>query len=313
MRLWPIAFGIIAASAAFAQAPVRVTANVVDKTSRKPIDGASVFVDNVLTPTVSARGTFQIEVASGRVTVGISAPGYSPWQRELFLRQDTTITVELASRDVVLDTVYAEAGTVKARITFRDADTKALLVDVAATSGTGETRVTNHSGAVTLTIPRGARTTVFMEGFAYLPRLDSVQLQDDTSYTVMLKVNEGALKLIEEQNARLAERMKGRFVAGRTALTRKEITASSDGSLGEVLKREGFFRNVACTVVDDQPIRIKTGLGYLLPERIERVERLQFGRAVMLRVYTREYIRDLILGLKKPGPVVFSGGGKFCR
>lgn len=313
MRLWIGAFGIIAASAAFAQSPVRVTANVVDKATRMPIDGASVFVDNYLTPTVSARGTFQIEVASGRVKVGVSGPGYAPWEREMVLSRDTTITVELLSRTVMLDTMYAAAGTVKARITFRDAETKALVVDVAATTGTGETKVSSHTGAVTLKVPRGMATTVFIEAFTYLPVLDSLQLQDDTSYTVMLKVNEGALKLIEEQNTRLAERMKGRFVPGRTALSRKEIVAGSAGTLRDVLRREEFLHRVACVVVDDEPMKITTGLGYLLPERIERVERLQFGELRMLRVYTRDYIRDLILGIRKPGDVVFSGGGKFCR
>lgn len=55
-----------------------VTGTITDAATHKPIAGATVIVDTVLTATTDANGTFKIaKVPSGIVDYVVKAPGYS--------------------------------------------------------------------------------------------------------------------------------------------------------------------------------------------------------------------------------------------
>jgi hypothetical protein len=314
MRLWIPAVGLLAVQAA-AQAPVRVTARVVDRSTLQPIDGAGVRIDDIPAVVVSANGgLLTLDVVPGRHRLVFGAPSYTSWQRDFDFQRDTAIVVDLGHEPFTLDTVRARSGTVKARITFRDSATNHLMVDVQATTAT-EWEKSGHTGTVTLHVPAGIPTLVISEVFPYLTRKDTVNLRADTSYTVYMHVNQEALKLIEKQNAWFAERAGPRRVVGRSAILNKDLADLSDANIGLVLRREGFYTRAACIVIDDEPTRPGVSVGTLMPEQVERIERLQFGwaRDVMIRIYTREYMRDVILGIRKPGEIVFAGRGKLCR
>ena len=315
MRLWiPIA-AMAVAGAAEAQTPVRVTARVVDRTTLQPIDGAGVRIDDVPTALTSAGGgMLTLDIIPGRHRLVIGAAGYTSWQRDFDFRRDTSIVVDLGHEPFALDTVRAKSGTVKAKFTFRDSATNRLMVDVQAITST-EWERSSHTGTVTLRIPAGESTEVIIEAFPYLIVKDTLLLRNDTSFTVRMRPNPGALELIEKQNAWFAQRARPRAVAGKSAFVNRELADLSDANIDLVLRREWFSTRAACVVVNDEPSTAGHSLQTLMPEQVERVERLQFGpwRDVMIRVYTREYVRKVILGIVKPGEIVFSGRGKICR
>ena len=317
MRL-SLALLSLVATTAIAQAPVRVTARVVDRATLQPIDGAGARVDDVATALVSSGGgILSLELIPGKHRLVIGARGYTSWQREFDFRRDTTIVVDLGHEAFSLDTVTARAATVKAKLTFRDSATNHLMVGVHAMTDS-ESERTSHTGTVTLHIAAGVPTLVIMEVFPYVTVKDTLTLLGDTSITVNMRYNEGAMKLLARQNAWFAQRARGRAVAGKSSLSNKDLSAGSDASIGEVLLREGFLTpRVRCIMIDDKESKAGPGfnLESLMPDQVERVERLQFGkeRDIMIRVYTREYMRNVILGSIKPADVVFAGRGKICR
>jgi hypothetical protein len=316
MRFWiPFSAALFAASIAAAQAPVRVTARVVDRSTVSPIAGAGVRIDDVPTTVVSgADGILHLDVAPGRHRLVVGAAGYTSWQRDFDFRSDTSIVVDLGHEAFALDTVRAKAGTAKVKLTFRDSATNHLMVDVQATT-TSEWERSSHTGTVTLHVPIGESTLVIIEAFPYLTVKDTLLLRIDTSFTVLMRINRQALALLEKQNAWFAERAHPRAVVGRSSFSNKELSAGSDATLGAILKREGFFTRLKCIVIDDEEPKGAINIDALMPEQVERVERMQFGpyRDVMIRVYTREYMRDVILGITKPHEIVFAGRGRICR
>jgi hypothetical protein len=303
MRCWiPFVAALYAMSSSRAQAPVRVTARVVDRLSGQPIDGAGVRIDSISTVLSSVRGVLQIDLLPGTHTLTVGASGYTPWQRRFEITRDTTVTVDLGHEPFVLDTIRAVSKNVKAKLLFRDSSTRSLLVDVEVHTNRGERKTVGHTGRVTINIPFDEKTYLYSELFGYLPRMDTLRRRSDTSYTAWLRPDPVMTKMIEHQLDLIATRARTRPTAGaRTSITGKELNRYSAGSLFLILQQEQMLRRVQCLVVDDVPHDDHMGmfpwrdrLNGILPDRVERVELLERGK--MLRVYTRDFIRDLAIG-----------------
>jgi hypothetical protein len=312
---------IVAASSALAQTPARVTGRLVDRTTGLPIGNGNVRLDNGPVIVVGADGSFRLEGTPGRHTLDVRALGYAPGQHQIDLGGDSTIVIDLEPRPFTLDTVRAESRTVKAKTTIRDSSSRILLADVEVTTNTGERKSSGHTGLITVDVPVRERTYLFFTAFGYLPRLDSLSLERDTSFTVWLRTDPIAARMIDQQTAKLAERIKGRRAAGKSTLTRKEAMSGSDGGMYTVLQREGFLQRLGCLVIDDVQqgdnygsVPTRAALEGLLPDRVERVERASLANGVrMVRIYTRDYVRDMMAGRVALRPIGSSLAGGRIR
>ena len=318
------------ASAAEAQQTVRLTGRLVDRNRGTPITAGNVRLDVGNPVNVGSDGTFRIDAPAGRRMMTVRALGYAEWQRELTVDRDTTIVVDLEPRPFTLDTVRAESRMVEAKVTIRDSATRDLVADVHVLTSIGGRKSSGHRGIVWIDVPVGERIQASFSAFGYLPVIVPFELQGDTSLTLSLQVDPVAARMIEQQITRLEDRMGGRVSAGKSTLNRQEVMQGSDAGIYTVLQREGFVCSggrlcravprLACVVIDDVETTLspQAALQAVLPDRVERVEKLQFsgseGRQLrMIRVYTREYIRELMLGARAPGPIVFSGNGRICK
>lgn len=293
------------ASSAAAQQTAQVTGRLVDRTSGLPVTAGNVRLDTGTPVNVDVNGTFRLQGTVGLHTLFVRALGYAPWQRDITLRVGgDTIVVDLTPRPFVLDTVRAESRTVRARTTIRDAASRILLADVEVTTNTGVVKSSGHTGLVTVDVPIGDTTYVMFNAFSYLPLIDSLFLERDTSFTVWLRPDPIAARMIDLQVAKLAERMQGKRFAGKSVLTRREVMSGSAPGMFTILERESWMGRGrgACVLIDEVYQKpdfkdIRNVLEGILPDRVERVERVQLGsRRIMIRIYTREFIRDMMSG-----------------
>lgn len=296
---------------------VEVRGRVVDRSNGAPIERGTVRVDSAST-SVGSGGTFRLRVPVGARSIIVRALGYAPWQTTVRFERDTSITVDLEPRPFELDTVRAEARMVHANITIRDSANRQLVPDVEVATNIGGKKNSGHRGVVSVEVPIGDPIQAYFTAFGYLPVLLPLELRRDSSMTLWLRADPVVKKLIERQIGLLQGRMKGRVATGKSIMAREELVKVSDAGMYEVLKREGFLRRLACVVIDDvQPtIPVRFALDAILPDRVERVERLVFGDGgIMVRVYTREYVRDLMLERAGLRDIVYVGppGKKLCR
>lgn len=81
--------------------------------------------------------------------------------------------------------------------------------------------------------------------------------------------------------------------------------------------RQRLFRAMeptACIFLDERPVHFGlAGLEGYLPDQIERIEVID--RGTMIRVYTRQYIQQMLRKRANPGPIVLltGTGGTVCH
>ncbi|HEX2167149.1 MAG TPA: carboxypeptidase regulatory-like domain-containing protein [Longimicrobiales bacterium] len=273
-----------------------LSGRVLDATSAEPVSQATIIVGD-RTATSAGDGGFTVSgLAIGTHIVLVHAFGYDTSRSEIVLRSDTVVEIRLPPTPIRLDALHGVAGSVVLRGLVRDAGSNRTLRNVAVLAVGGRSTRSDRLGRFRLELPRSAPAAVSLRSFGYLPLTDSLELAGDTAITFYLEPDEVVGRMIAHQVRRLEERATPRRTAGMPPVDREELLASN-ANLYQMLDQRGYLRRVRCVLVDDVQYFGHERAGILrttLPEDVERVELLY--RGAMLRVYTRDFIRRMVMG-----------------
>ena len=270
----------------------------------------------------SADGSFRFErVEPGGYTLRVIAFGYAAESRFLAVDGDTTLTIPLEVAPVLLDPLVVQARVIDIEGRVRDPVKDFLLVDADVLTNQGRATRTDSHGRFRLEdILEEVPLRVGVRAFGYLP-VDTILLPDeDESYLFDLVPDSLVERMIEVQVVRLEERAAGRRAAIMRPMNRERLLRwAGHSTLRDVLESEyrSYLGRIRCVFMDEEEIndggRLLSVLGTTLPEEVERIEFL--FRGAMLRIYTREFIQNMIardIELRRPSYVSL-GRLPFCR
>lgn len=172
-----------------------------------------------------------------------------------------------------------------------------------------------------------------IRAFGYLEVDTTFVPDDDGRHDFELAPDSLVLRLIGVQNRRLDERVGGRRPSFRATLERDRLSRYlNNWTVLDMLETEyplRTLRRVACVFIDERqvdegPFFIRGALRRswltgLFPDEVERVEFHEFpgpGRPLMLRIYTRSFMAELIgreRTLPRPVLVALPGVPPVCR
>ena len=269
----------------------------------------------------SAAGTFRFEnVELGEYTLQVDALGYTSESRVLAVDGPTMVLVPLRIAPLPLDSLVIESRTIDIDGLVRYHETDLLLVNAelftelipgtltlaAILSGQiPETRTDAHGRFTLDDVLDDVPLRVIVNAFGYLP-VDTILLPDeDESYLFEPVVDPVLERMIEVQVGRIEERSDGYFTGGMRPMNQDRLLRyAGSHTLRDALEFEygiARLRRVSCVLIDERVItmsldpnrlRLQLSLDTMLPEEMERIEFLFGGE--MLRIYTREFIRDMI-------------------
>lgn len=153
----------------------------------------------------------------------------------------------------------------------------------------------------------GTPLAVSIAAFGYLPMDTILMPAEGDRYVFDLRPDPLVERMIARQVARLEQRSRGRLSVLMRSLDREALLHSGGGSLRDVIwaRYSIHLRRLQCVVLDDRllhPTVMDEMLGAINPEDVERVEVLFNG--VMLRIYTRNFIRRMMGGAVVLEPLV---------
>jgi hypothetical protein len=273
-----------------------VDGRVVERGGRAAIARAQVELDGYPLVLTGPAGEFRYEqVEPGGYALRVTALGYAPRDLFLVVRQDTSLTIELERAPVRLDTLYVEGRTVdlRGRVTERGTDLGLFRVEVRVANGNRETE-TNTAGRFRLrAVPAGPPLALALRAFGYLPLDAEVVAEADTTLAFALEPDPLVQRMIAVEVRRLEERSRPYRAALLPAIDRTGLLRRAGGTVYDVVRSHyGLFPGrLKCIVIDDeQNYNGLEALNLLLPAELERIE--FFERGAMLRIYTRDFIRN---------------------
>lgn len=306
---------VAAASPAAAQDPPAVVqGTVVARETRLPIAGAAVELTDRGGMVTDDAGRFRFDrVPAGRYELTVTMLGYETQTIALPVRADTTLVVEMDVLPVALDPI--DVGTFSLRGRVLDAASGNGIIDARVTAGERED-LTNVIGSFRIRrLPASTPIVVGVEAFGYLPQTIQLVAPEDTTLRFELEVDPIGQRMIDAQVERIVKRSDA-VPHARSAITRDELVRRSPWSAYDIIKaRLGpRFNRIACLFIDDIQRRNGTEELYsYLPEELERIEIIDNG--VMVRLYTRRQIQDLVRGrvILRPILLIATPGGYLCQ
>ncbi|MHB1327038.1 MAG: carboxypeptidase-like regulatory domain-containing protein [Gemmatimonadales bacterium] len=302
--------GLTVPSATAAQNAVTVQGRVTAVDRPATVEGARVELQGHGQTETSATGAFRFErVLPGSYALRVTAVGYAPAVLQLEIRSDTTVTVQMTAVGYRLDSVVVRARTVDVEGLVQDKVRDLAVVDADILSSQSPPTLTNRLGQFRLEdVWEGSQLALSVSAFGYLP-VDTVLIPTDGErYVFNLVSDPVAERMIARQIERLEQRSRGRLSVLMRPLDREALLRSGGGSLRDML-RDKFGvhgRRIQCILVDDRVLPPSVDgpiLGTMSAKDVERVEVL-FG-GVMVRIYTREFIRRMISGRVVLRPPVY--------
>lgn len=313
MRVHGRALGIItgglltlAGASAEGQAPVTLEGQVVERGTWEPLAGALVTLEG-RTPVVTDRdGWFRFRnVSPGRQVLRVQGLGYLAAEQVVEVDADTAVRIELEVAPLPLPPVVARARQVDVRGVVREAATgvAASGARISVTTG-GETR-TSRTGRFRLReIPAEVPVTVWIEHFGFLPAVIPLEAEQDTTLEIALEPDPVAEAMIAVQMERIDRRAEGFRYDPLPVLEREDLLEYRNWLLYELIGYklgQGMTRRIGCIVIDEvstQDSRSQAArFSMLTPAQVHRVEVTEYpgaARALMLRVYTRRFVQDLV-------------------
>ncbi len=286
--------------AALAQTGVVVGGRVFEEGGTTGIPTARVELVGHGSTLTSADGSFRFDgVMPGRYTFRVVAFGYASESRFLPVESDTTVSVPLEVAPVLLDSLLIGARAIDIEGGVRDPEMDIRLVDAEVLTNQGVAASTDRRGRFRLErVLEGVRLQVSVRAFGYLP-LDSIIVPtENESYAFELEADPVVEAMIDEQVERIEERAAARRSVVMRPMNRQRLLRfAGTHTLRAVLEGEYRFylERVRCVIIDEQQqigVWEPSTLFYLLPEEIERIEFL--FRGAMLRIYTREFMQEMI-------------------
>lgn len=305
------------AAPAAAQTGPRLAGRVVERGGDAGIAGATIEASGQRAIT-DITGRFGFEgLGAGPVHLRITAFGYADREIEIVLRADTTVKIELDPSPVPLDALMVEDRAITVRGRVQESGSDLGLIDVEIRIEPDHETLTSTAGRFSIDdVPAGPPLRMSVRGFGYLPIESIVSAFEDTTLVIHLEPDPVMQRMIAEQVTRLEERGRPFNTAVMPAMDREYLLRNRGGTALDLIRfRYGpLLRRLKCILIDDrQSYNGLDELNHFVPEELERIEVLKGG--AMLRIYTRDYIRDMVGGgveLAMPVYLEFSRP-PFCR
>ena len=299
-----------------AQTGVVVQGRVFEAGGTSGIQNVVVELEGHGAVLTSADGSFRFErVEPGGYTLRIVAFGYGSESRFLAVDEDTTVAVPLEVAPLQLDPLAVELRAIEIEGRVRDSDRDVLLLNADVLTNQGRATRTDSHGRFRLEqILEDIPLRVRIQKFGYLP-VDTILLpEEDESYLFALEPDPLVERMIDVQVLRIEERAAGRRAVMMRPMNRERLLRyAGHSTLRDVLESEyrNYLSRIKCVLVDEKllpPSIDGPVLGTMLPEELERIEFL--FRGAMLRIYTRDFIQDMIardIELRRPSYIQVLG------
>jgi hypothetical protein len=312
-----LALGMLLLCATSANAEARqlnpaLSGRVVDQ-DRLPIADADVRVEGRAATRTDATGSFRFDnVPAGPVQLVVTALGYEDYSATFELSRDTALFIQLVTSAIPLDPLEAATRRVTVRGRVIDAanrlGTRAtvfLRPGTAAddTDRTGRYRIRNA--------PAGPGSRVIVESFGYLPQVVELLSDRDTVIDFRLEPDPVAQAMFNRQIGLLRDRGDA---------LRLEVegiergSAFMSGTVWDVLRQNYHIRTAGSWFLDEECLRYPQRVLNSTPaheiQYIEVIDRKGWNpmQAEMVRIYTRAFIRDMVLQRQEIGRLIVSRG-----
>jgi hypothetical protein len=303
--------------------PVPVRGQVVDGESGHPVAGALVRLEGLGDRITDLSGAFSFEaVAPGTYTFSVQMLGYEPFEEPLEVEEEVRLQVGLVRQPVALDTLLVEVrdvtveGRVRAEESGRNLHRARVLVRP------DHEEETDVAGRFRI---RGIRTaspiTVEVHAFGYMPAIAVVPPDIDEPLEFDLAEDPIARAMVARQMERLDERLEAAPTFA-TVFDREDILMREGWSAANLVRsRLGHLWRLNCLIVDEREITpdadgegLEDYLETILATDVERMELHRHDRMVMVRVYTRSFVREMLRGNTELGSIQIlnAGGRPFC-
>ena len=243
------------------------------------------------------------QVQPGRYSLAVQAIGFAPEDLTIVVAADTTVLVALDPAPLQLDTLAVRTRDVTVRGEVREAESDVWLMGAEVFATPDLTTKTDPIGRFKLSrVPSGIPLTVRVQSFGYLPLAVTIVPQRDTTLQVVLSYDPVVQRMIAQQLERIDDRSEGRRYAPLPVLDRDELLKDLNNPLGTMLQRrlgQRMHGRIACTIIDENPIMASWRFESLLPDEVQRIEITVLPgptRPLMVRIYTREFIQDMVRG-----------------
>lgn len=248
-------------------------------------------------------------VTPGEYALRVRAFGYADYDGVVVVAADSQVTVELRPNPLPLDSLVVALESIDIDGRVRDQPQGEPLMNVEVLVNRQPTATTSPRGRFTLR-QVWAETPILLSlrSFGYLPVDTVITPHEEDSYTFELIPDSLVQFLIDVQVAQLQERMHGDRAIAMPPIDRERLLGWSGVTLWEVLAGtyQTRWRRIGCVVVDEKavPSMVRRNvLQTMLPGEVERMEFLHGG--TMVRIYTRDFMRDMVAGLvelRRPVP-----------
>lgn len=290
-----------------------VDGRVVSAATGVGVSGIDVVMVSHRLVITDAQGRFRISsVPRGPHTLIARGLGYATTEVPIYVTRDTTVLIQVGVEPVELDTLSVQAPKSRARIRgrVRDAKLGTWLMD-ADVSGTPDLEdATDPLGRFDLgKVPTLKPLTVRVTSFGFLPVSVTFEPVRDTTLEFALRPDPIAQRMIDHQKERIDARLEDRRYGPTPVLDRDELVSryTNQGTILDVLKQRlgsREYSRIACIIVDESRFH-RWRLKSLYMDQIERVEIFEmamFAHPLAVRIYTRDFIKDMIRGQKKLMP-----------
>jgi hypothetical protein len=312
LALTPLLLCVTSTDAAARQINPALSGRVVDQ-DRLPISSADVRVEGRSGATTDANGFFRFDnIPAGPVQLFVTALGYEDFSLTFELRSDTALYIQLLPSAIVLDPV--EAATRRVTVSGRVIDagtrlgTRAMVFLRPGTAAdetdlTGRYRIRNA--------PAGPGSRVMVESFGYLPQVVELLSDRDTAIDFRLEPDPVAQAMINHQ----VQRLRDRGEALRLDVEGIERgPAFMSGTVWNVLRQNYHIRGAYSYFLDEECLRYPQRVLNSTPAHevsyIEIIDRKGWSpmTAEMVRIYTRGFVRDMVLRHQDVGDLFVSRG-----
>jgi hypothetical protein len=293
------------------QNPV-LSGRVVEQ-DRLPIANAEVRVEGRAATNSDATGFFRFDnIPAGPVRLVVTALGYHEFNATFDLHRDTALFIQLVPSAIPLDPLEAATRRVTVRGRIIDAETRLgaratvfLRPGTAADNSdrTGRYRINNA--------PAGPGSRVIVESFGYLPQVVELLSDRDTVIDFSLEPDPVAQAVFDRQVQRLRQRGDA-LRLNVEGIERSRVFMS--GTVWDVLRQNYHIRGATSYVLDEECLRYPQRVLNSTPahevQYIEIIDRKGWNpmTAEMVRIYTRDFVRDMVLQRQDIGRLVVNRG-----
>jgi Carboxypeptidase regulatory-like domain len=292
-----------------AQTGYVVQGRIVQEGSGDGIPNVIVQLEGFGYSLTNADGRYQFQgVPPGGYELEVMTLGYAPESRFVPIEDaGAVVDLQLRRAPIVLDTLRVSLRSMDLRGRVREANGGPAIVDAQILSNVGRDARTDPNGGFELDdVYADVPLSVRVRAFGYLP-LDYDFVPSETeSYTFELQPDPVMQAMINEAVAEIEDRAGGWRSGMLGPMNREDILKFKDGTVGDLIRmRYGRTLSVerirvACVVIDErQTLYTGQDMARLVPQEIQRIEYLRSPtspKLVSLRIYTRNFMRDMVAG-----------------